>query len=169
MKMAYTIASGRGDTDLLLAGLAQRLHNQGFRICGTVQVNTECGGGAPCDMEVFVLPDGPNIRISQSLGKGAQGCRLDREALEIAVSMVHKRLSGGADLLIVNKFGKHEAEGRGFRNVIADALTLNVPVLVGLSGLNKDAFEEFSGGMAVELPPDVKSLIAWAEGHPLAA
>ena len=28
----------------------------------------------------------------------------------------------GADVLIVNKFGKHEAEGRGFRMVVAEAL-----------------------------------------------
>ena len=169
MKIAYTIAAGRGDTDLLLAGLAQRLHNDGVRICGTVQINTDCGADAPCDMDVLVLPDGPDIRISQSLGKGAKGCRLDPEALEGAVSMVRERLTAGCDLLIINKFGKHEAEGRGFRDVIAEALSLDIPVLVGLSGLNKDAFQEFSQGIAVELPANVKSLMAWAEQHQIAA
>ena len=79
MRIAYTIAPGRGDTDLLLAAMAVELQGQGFRTCGTVQINTACDDDAdgPCEMDVKVLPDGPVIRISQSLGKGARGCRLD--------------------------------------------------------------------------------------------
>lgn len=169
MKIAYTIASGRGDTDLLLAGLAKRLRGQGRRLCGTVQVNTERGGDGLCDMDVRVLPEGPEIRISQSLGKGAKGCRLDPDALESAVAIVRERLMDGADLMIINKFGKHEAAGRGFRDVIAEALAADIPVLVGLSGLNRDAFHEFSAGFAVELAPDPKALLDWADAHRVAA
>ena len=169
MNIAYTIAKGPGDTDLLLAGLAEQLHGQGKRLCGTVQINTECEGDSPCDMDVRILPEGPDIRISQSLGKGAKGCRLDPDALESAVAIVRERLTDGADVMIINKFGKHEADGRGFRDVIAEALAADVPVLVGLSGLNRDAFQEFSAGLAVELPPDPAALLAWAEGNKIAA
>ena len=69
MKIAYTMSRGRGDTDLLLARLAERLLARGCRVSGTVQINTECDADGPCDMDVRVLPDGPVIRISQSLGK----------------------------------------------------------------------------------------------------
>ncbi|MEX5726690.1 hypothetical protein Ga0609869_000043 [Rhodovulum iodosum] len=52
-------------------------------------------------------------------------CRLDPAALETAVGLVAAGLSSGADLLIVNKFGKHEAAGRGFRYVVAEAVAMD--------------------------------------------
>jgi nucleoside-triphosphatase THEP1 len=159
--LAFTMAPGRGDTDLLLEGLALQMAARGLRCCGTVQINTARADDRACDMDVRVLPDGPVLRISQDRGPGARGCRLDPGALETAVAMAARRLASGADLLIVNKFGKHEAEGRGFRDVIAEALSRDVPVLVGLNALNRAAFEAFADGQALSLPPDRRALAEW--------
>lgn len=161
MKLAYTMAPGRGDVDLVLQDLAIKLATRGLKCCGTVQINTECADAGPCDMDVRVLPDGPVLRISQNLGPSARGCRLDPDALETAVGQVADRLSSGADILIVNKFGKHEADGRGFRDVIAQALAMGVPVLVGANALNRQAFETFADGTATELTPDPATLEHW--------
>jgi len=162
MQIAYTMAPGRGDIDLLLFRLADRLRAKGYTPCGTVQINTERSGG-PCDMDVSVLPNGPTLRISQDLGRASKGCRLDPTALETAVGLVAASLTSDADLLIINKFGKHEAEGRGFRSVIADAINLGIPVLVGLNTLNLDAFSEFVGPGAISLEPDLETIIRWIE------
>ncbi|HPD92736.1 MAG: DUF2478 domain-containing protein [Rhodobacter sp.] len=161
MKLAYTMAPGRGDTDLVLERVAIALAAQGLRCCGTVQINSARADAGPCDMDVRVLPDGAVLRISQDLGPESRGCRLDPAALETAVGLVEPRLKAGADLLIVNKFGKHEAEGRGFRTLIAEAVAMDVAVLVGLNARNLAAFEAFSGGLAVRLPPDVTALTDW--------
>ncbi|MEM8802516.1 MAG: DUF2478 domain-containing protein, partial [Pseudomonadota bacterium] len=160
MQIAYTVAPGRGDTDLLLAGLSDALAARDVRTVGTVQINTECEGEGPCDMDVRVLPDGPVLRISQTLGAGARGCRLDPGALETAIGLCESRL-GGAGILIVNKFGKQEALGRGFRGLIGDALAQGIPVLVGLNRLNQDAFHDFTGSAAVEIAPNEMALLAW--------
>ncbi|WP_299737307.1 DUF2478 domain-containing protein [uncultured Roseobacter sp.] len=165
MRIAYTIAPGKGDTDQLLYGFARKALTRGHRLCGAVQVNTETCDGGLCDMDVKLLPDGPVIRISQSLGPSATGCRLDPEALEQAVGLVSTEVAKGADLLIVNKFGKHEAAGRGFRPVIAEALSLDIPVLVGLNALNKAAFMEFTGDLAQALPADEAALTAWFDAQ----
>ncbi|MBE0452214.1 DUF2478 domain-containing protein [Roseovarius autotrophicus] len=161
MRIACVMAEGRGDMDLLLHGFATCAAAQGLRLCGTVQVNSDCGPDRPCDMDVQVLPDGPVIRISQSLGPGARGCRLDPEALEQAVTEAEARLSVGVDLVIVNKFGKHEAEGRGFRALIAEAVALGVPVLVGVNGLNAPRLAEFVGGEVERLDPVPEALDRW--------
>ena len=161
MKLAYTIARGRGDTDLILQRLATQLAARGFRCCGTVQINSERADSGPCDMDVQVLPDGPILRISQDLGPSARGCRLDPAALETAVGLVSASLTWGADVLIVNKFGKHEAEGRGFRPVIAEALALGIPVLVGVNLLNLESFENFAGRLAIRVPPESSGLQEW--------
>lgn len=136
-----------------------------MRVVGAIQSDTTPRNGQRCDMDVRVIPDGPVIRISQSLGAGARGCRLDPAALENAVTEVAARLDDAADLLLINKFGKHEAEGRGFRSLIAEALEYSVPVLLAVNTLNLDAFLAFTGGMAKELPSDVTALEHWLDGH----
>jgi hypothetical protein len=155
------MAPGRGDTDLILFKLATVLAARGLRCCGTVQINSERGNTGPCDMDVRVLPDGPVLRISQDLGRASHGCRLDPAALETAVGLVSASMGQGSDLLIVNKFGKHEAQGRGFRTVIAEALSKGIPVLVGINTLNLSAFEEFAEGLAIRLPPEPTALESW--------
>lgn len=160
MKIAYTMAAGRGDTDMLLSRVAGVLADRGYATLGTVQINTERGLG-PCDMDIRVLPDGPTLRISQDLGQASSGCRLDPSALETAVGLTATRLRAGADILIINKFGKHEAEGRGFRDLIADAVELDIPVLVGVNALNLDAFMEFVGHEAKQLSPSERAIQEW--------
>lgn len=162
VKIAYTMSSSPGDTDEVLARLAARLADRGLRTCGVAQINTaneECQH--PCDMDVKVLPDGPVIRISQSLGREAKGCRLNPAALEEAVAVVIRHLADGADVLILNKFGKHEADGRGFRDVIAQALSQEIPVITGVNKQNLEAFITFTDGIAEQVTADVDVLDAW--------
>lgn len=161
MHLAYVMTEKRGMTDQLLSAFAGRLLGRGARLAGVAQTNTECVDSHLCDMDLQVLPDGPIIRISQSLGSGARGCRLDPAALEQAVALVTASLDNGPQMLIVNKFGKHEAEGRGFRPVIGDALMRGIPVLAGVNGANHDAFLEFSEGMGQRLQADPSDLERW--------
>jgi len=162
VKIAYTMSPNPGDTDETLARLAARLTDRGLRTCGVAQINTESKDCLhPCDMDVKVLPDGPVIRISQSLGREAKGCRLNPEALEGAVALVGAHLAKGADVLILNKFGKHEADGRGFRDVIAEALSLEIPVITGVNQQNLEAFATFTDGMAEQVSPNLDALTDW--------
>ncbi len=161
MILGYVMSSKRGGTDRLLSDFAEHLMRAETRLSGVVQFNTECADSHLCDMDVRVLPDGPVFRISQSLGTEARGCRLDPGALESAVGAVEKTLTPDTELLILNKFGKHEAGGRGFRDLIAHALAEDIPVLVGLSRMNVEAFQAFAAEMAVEVPADVAALDAW--------
>ena len=165
MKLGYIMSPSRGGTDPLLAEVARQLKLRGLRLCGTVQVNTEREGSLHCDMDLMVLPDGPAFRISQNRGNWARGCRLDAGSLETAVEHVARSVDRGTDLMIINKFGKHEAEGRGFRSVIAAALDRETPVLVGLNALNREAFDKFSGGLATELPGHVGAILDWADSR----
>jgi nucleoside-triphosphatase THEP1 len=172
MQLAYVMADGPGGTDRLLSSLAAELSGRGVTLAGVVQTNTPREATHRCDMDVRVLPDGATHCISQSLGAHARGCRLDPAALDRAVEEVRAGFPGAAELLIVNKFGKHEAEGRGFRDLIAEALARDVPVLCGVGRLNEAAFHAFAGDLARRLPPDLRALHAWvaeARGEPTRA
>lgn len=151
MRIGYVSLPGRGETDQVLAALAARLQADGQALAGAVQHNIGAED-CRCDMDLQILPDGPVLRISQNLGTGSQGCRLDAAVLETAVVAVAQRLPG-ASLLILNKFGKHEAEGRGFRQMLADAAASGLPVLIGLPDRQRQAFAEFAGDLAEEVAP----------------
>lgn len=165
MQLAYVMTTERGATDRLLTALAERLAEKGIRTAGIVQTNTECYDNKLCDMDVRVLPAGETIRISQSLGEGARGCRLNPGALERAVGLVTASLAAepAPQILLVNKFGKHEADGRGMRPIIAEALAMGLPVLSGVNRMNVEAFERFAEGLAVEAAPDLDALLAWVD------
>lgn len=160
MKLAYVSLNGRGATDACLADAVALMRAAGLALAGTVQTNPPREGRAVCDMDLHVLPGGPVLRISQDLGAGARGCRLDSGALEEAVARSARRLVR-AEALVVNKFGKTEAEGRGFVPVIAEALERGLPVLVGVNALNLEAFLAFAGDLAMALPADPARVAAW--------
>ncbi|MCD9146325.1 DUF2478 domain-containing protein [Pseudophaeobacter flagellatus] len=165
MHLAYVMTETRGGTDRLISSLAEALDAKGIALAGIVQTNTECSDDTLCDMDVRVLPTGETIRISQSLGAGARGCRLNPEALERAVGQVSSSLQQEPrpQVLIVNKFGKHEADGRGMRPVIAEALSQGLVVVSGVNRMNVEAFKAFSDGMAVQGAADLDGLVAWVE------
>ena len=161
MHLAYVMTQTRGTTDRLLTLFARQMIDKGSRLVGVAQTNTECADDALCDMDVQVLPEGPIIRISQSLVPGSRGCRLDPAALEQAVALVSGGLDSNPQLLVVNKFGKHEADGRGFRPVIGEALTRGIPVLAGVNTLNEAAFVEFTQGLGQRLEATPEALEDW--------
>lgn len=163
MRLGFISLAGRGATDAFLMDVAARLSAGGMRLAGTVQSNTDRPGRQHCDMDLRVLPDGPLVRISETRGELARGCRLDAGALEQTVADVLARLPG-ADLLLVNKFGKREAEGHGLVPAIVAALDAGIPVLAGVNGLNLPAFRSFAGGFETALPADAAQVAAWCRG-----
>lgn len=161
MRLAH-IRSGRpGEINETLFRLAGLMEASGLRVVGAVQTNADNEDDSACDMDLRILPGGPTICISQKLGPGSSGCRLDASQLEAAVHECSRRLAAGADLLIVNKFGAHEADGRGFRDLIGAALAEDVPVIVGVSPVKLDDFLDFSGGLSEELPCDMDAITGW--------
>jgi hypothetical protein len=162
MKLAYVTLQGRGRIDALITEVAALLAAEGVRLAGTVQSNHERPDRRKCDMDLVVLPDGPIVRISEDRGDLARGCTLDSGALEQTVVEVQERL-GAAEVLIVNKFGKREAEGKGLVPVIAEALERGLPVLIGVNGLNLAAFLMFAGEEVFALPTDVPSVANWCK------
>ncbi|WP_319826428.1 DUF2478 domain-containing protein [Thalassovita sp.] len=161
MKLAYIQSDATGEVNRALTDAATRLMEQGVSVVGTIQTDTPRPKSDSCDMDVRVLPDGDVIRISQDLGPESRGCKLDPNALEQAVAQTMDRLDR-AQLLVVNKFGKHEADGRGFREVIAEALARDIPVIVGTNGLNLQAFLDFCGGEATQVLATPDSIVDWA-------
>jgi hypothetical protein len=67
------------------------------------------------------------------------------------------------DLLILNRFGKGEAEGRGFRDVMSQALLAGIPVLTAVRETYAAEWQEFSGDMGYDLEPEFAAVMGWVD------
>ena len=163
--LGYVTGTGRGEVDSLLRDVADRLQAEGWPLAGAVQYNVETGPESKCHMDLQVLSGTERVRISQDLGALPRGCRLDPQGLERVVGLVSAGLQRGAALLLVNKFGKQELEGRGFRPVIGEALSSGVPVLVAINHGNLDAFLGFAGDLGEALTQDADAIADWCRAR----
>lgn len=160
--LGYVRKTGQGEGDRLLAAVTAELTARGLVLAGVIQTNYVFDPERRCHMDLSVLGHGPSVRISQDRGRHARGCRLDPQALADAVAHVETALArGDADLLVVNKFGKAELDGDGFRDVIGKALLADLPVLTTVSDGHLAAFLDYAGELATELPPEIDAIVDW--------
>lgn len=138
------------DVDPVMRRIANRLSGQGFSLAGFIQRDEWRPDRPRCDMILEDLSGGQSIQISEDRGAGARGCRLDASELLRAMAAARVAIATRPDLLIVNKFGKTESEGGGFRDLIAEAVAQKVPVVVAVAWRNIDNWRRFAGEFAVE-------------------
>ena len=151
--------------DDLLVQAAQEMRKLGLSLAGVLQHNPLAKGADRCEMVLEILRANDQLLISQDLGPMSKGCRLNASALEQAVGLVMTSLAQQkSDMLIINKFGKQEVDGRGFRPAIAMALEEEVPVLVMVRPESLQNFQDFIGDMGQEIVPDLQAIMLWVKG-----
>src|SRR3990172_3482394 len=163
MKLAavlYEMGEGAA-TDALLGSFALRLKRAGFKLAGAVQWNAPVANRSRCGITLEDLASGRRIAASDDRGSLAKGCRLDHSALEDSVGIALSSLGSETDLVVINRFGKHEAVGHGFRPMIEQAVLLGVPVLVGLNRARLGSWRAFVGEEPELLAPELEAVSSW--------
>ena len=159
--IAAVIYGQDDDCDGLLAAFAHDLMRAGTRVAGLGQINAG-GTCAELDMELEALDTGRRINICQDLGAGsAHSCRLDPAGLAEAAAALRRALGHPVELVIVNKFGRMEAEGSGLIDEIGAVVEAGLPLVIGLPQRFTDAWSSYSGGMATTLACSRDALDAW--------
>ena len=148
--------------DRIMARAIEPLRAAGLALAGALQVEPVAAGRHPCDMLLEDLASGDVLAIAEYRGREARGCRLDVGLLtEIGEAVLHSLHDEQPQLLVINKFGKIEADGGGLRQAVAEAVDLGIPVLVGVPARNLDRWRAFAGPLAIELPPTVGAIADW--------
>ena len=154
--IAALIYSPNTDPGSALVEVVRILRARGVALAGAVQ-----HGSVSCSMELELLPSARRISISQNLGNGAKGCRLDSVALAEVASVVRQAIDSGPSLVIFNKFGVQEAEGKGLHHEIAAAVTNRIPVLIAVGERFLPQWSEFTGGEFTPLPCTADAAVSW--------
>lgn len=116
-----------------------------------------------CDVILEDLVSGERTELFERRGRGATGCRLDIAALTDVTVRLERALRHEPDLLMLNKFGKVEAEGGGLVDPIAVAIDRGIPVIIGVPARNLAAWRMFAGDLAVEFTPDCAEITGWLD------
>lgn len=138
------------DAGPLMRRLVGALGAAGCRCAGFVQRDVERPDRTRCDMVLEDIGSGQSLPISEDRGALARGCRLDEDGLSRAIAAALAALASKPDVLVVNKFGKSESEGRGFRPLIAAAVEAEIPVIVPVPWRNAESWRSFAGEMSRE-------------------
>jgi hypothetical protein len=147
------------DPDEILRGFAHDLNARDYRAVGLVQQGHHCLD-APKLSDVLVHT-GEELQLFQNLGACAAGCRLDVGQLLDAGSQVARAIDEGADLVIINRFGRQECEGKGLSHLIERALSADIPVVIAVPSRRFADWIKFADGMSVKLRCDREALDAW--------
>lgn len=134
---------------------------RGLRMAGVLQHPVCSDTAGHCDVALEELTTGMRTDLFEDRGLGASGCRLDVAALAEVNGQVARSLDDHPELLILNKFGKVEAEGRGLLDLVAIAADRGIPVVIGVPIRNLEAWRNFAGGMSVEFSSDPSEVTDW--------
>jgi hypothetical protein len=73
-----------------------------------------------------------------------------------------RALESNPEILILNRFGKGEADGAGLRAVFEAAAVSGIPLLTSVKELYLPAWNDFAGGLSVRLHADAGQVLAWS-------
>ena len=145
------------DPDAVLRGFAADLGARGLRAVGMVQA----GQCADSSLSAVLLPSGEALLLAQDFDPAAKGCRLDLARLQNAGERIAEAMGQGADVVIINRFGKRERDGKGLGYLIERALDADIPVVIAVASERFNVWVKFAGGMTVKLACDRPALDQW--------
>jgi len=148
--------------DRVLEAAARQLIAKGHRVEGFIQ-HAEKDEGQCCGaVDLEDIATGRRWQIMQALGAHARGCRLDFNALSDAAVFAQTRIGVQPDLLILNRFGKGEAQGGGLRSVFEAAFVAGVPILTSVKEAYLDDWHAFAGDLSQTLPAEDEAVLDWS-------
>jgi hypothetical protein len=140
----------------LLARFARQLQGEGQVVRGLIQ--------RPSGRNLIDLSSGHPYPIMQNLGSGSKSCRVDPRGVAEASAVLREAVALGADLVVVNRFGKLEVHGGGLAAEMLTVMVAGIPLLTAVDESNLVRWLDFTGGAGTLLAPDMAALRLWWDG-----
>jgi len=146
------------DPDRLLLDFARDLRRAGSRVVGAVQLGrtSQRRDGA---LGAIILPSEAVVDLDHE--RGRVGCRLHSGRLASIAGAIAAEIEKGADLVIINRFGKLEAGGQGLIGLIRKAVDADISVLTAVPAHHFATCVTYTEGMNVRLPCRRAALDQW--------
>jgi uncharacterized protein DUF2478 len=146
----------------MLAAIARSRQSRGARVVGLIEEHTEglrkaCGGSMLKD-----LVSGSAHRLYQDLGPQSTACCLDAAGVAEACQAILGDIPS-ADLVILSKFGKLEAEHAGLIDAFICAAEHHRPILTSVAPQFAQSYLAFVGPLGMLVTADDTMLEMWTD------
>lgn len=149
----------------LLREAVERFSQAGYLVIGVVE---EIEGGGE-RVSLRDLSSGARFALTQDLDPGSAGCSLDAAGLAAACGSVEAAISAlpasvaaqQRTLVVLSKFGRQEAEGRGLTHAFHAAVAADLPILTSVSPVVSAAWAAFAGDLAAFASVEAAAIQAW--------
>ncbi len=161
----FRIAALRGaptpEIQKLLAAFAERRRLEGSRVAGVIQVPAVASDGAADFTVLWDIVTGSTFPVFQDLGRDSTACSLDSGGLAAACQSVLEGIAGGADVIVLSKFGKLEEAGSGLLHAFGAAADAGIPCVTGVAPAFAASFMDFAGPYAQWVEASGADLERW--------
>jgi hypothetical protein len=147
--------------DAAITDAVARLQRDGFDVRGLLQEGTEGSTSGCATLFLEDIGSGRRVEIFQNRGRETRGCRLDASGLAEAAAWLREAIESRPEVLVLNRFGRQEAEGGGLGDEIAAAVVAGIPVIVPVNEMLLPEWDAFSGGTHERMPADPDKVVQW--------
>jgi nucleoside-triphosphatase THEP1 len=156
------IANREGwDSQAFLGGLATDWRAARIRVVGVLAEDSDAEGACSAAF-LRDIASGRKFNIQLDIPPAETVCHLDVAGIGDACADLLPQISA-ADVVLLSKFGKSEAAGRGLMEAFRQTVEARKPLLTTVSLKHFDAWKKFAPD-ALWLEPDVQSAERWLDG-----
>jgi hypothetical protein len=150
--------------DAILADAIRCIRARGITVGGLLQRTGDRLSNGRLSIWLDDVGTGETLRLDQPRGPGAKDCIVDPDALARATGLLRQAIGAAPRLIVINRFGYAESEGKGMRAEIVDAVVSGAVVLIPVRSSRLAGLEAFLGGPATMLEPSPTAIADWVAG-----
>jgi nucleoside-triphosphatase THEP1 len=158
---AAVVYGVKDNPDRLLLDFTEDLRRSGVRTAGLVQLDDPTSQSNDRELRTIMLSSGEIVSVAHNRDLGAVDCGLDCGQLASIARLIEAAIQEGADLVVINRFGKLEANGEGLIDLIRQAAEADIPVVIAVPEHRFARWITYSAGMTVRLPCQRAALDRW--------
>lgn len=145
----FRMLADRWTPSVRLAGLIAESHGLADRACSAGFLRN--------------VATAERFSIFQDLGPGSTACHLDGAGAATAADAVRRDIAAGCDLVLLSKFGKLEADGKGLLAAFKAVIDAHIPLLTSVSPPFEELWKSVAGPSFAILPADPHQIDAWRQ------
>jgi nucleoside-triphosphatase THEP1 len=145
---------------MALYKFVEKQKSSATRIGGVLQEGVFDGDGKMTGLNAIDVSNDLRIPISRPVQNEAD-CGLDVAALAGTTGIIAKAIDDAVDLMVVEKFGEHEQNGKGLMDEILQTIVAGIPLLVSVPEAALPAWQERTGELGDVLPFTEEAFRQW--------
>jgi len=149
----------------VMKAFVRTLRGAGVNVHGILQETPDDldPAAAGCGVDAIDIKTGEHVALVRPTQYELDNniCSMNVAMLAEASMILRRALEDRADIVVVEKFGKHEKDGGGLSDELMAVMAENIPTVVSVPQIELDSWSRFTGGLGAQLPCDLDQILAW--------